>query len=169
MSGRKSRWLSFSHPPLLLLRLGCKNFTEPPCQPSPGGDISKSLFFPDEAINQHPRWVGVAGCGGWSHILLLRFATLTANIRRRRGKKVAINVPSEFRSPLIPHTCSPPSPQKVFHDENTPRPFVEKFEHVGHPNDPEGAASALPDHIYMDAMGFGMGNSCLQVTFQARK
>lgn len=24
----------------------------------------------------------------------------------------------------------------------------------------------LEDHIYMDAMGFGMGNSCLQVTFQ---
>ena len=25
----------------------------------------------------------------------------------------------------------------------------------------------MDDHIYMDAMGFGMGNSCLQVTFQA--
>ena len=29
----------------------------------------------------------------------------------------------------------------------------------------EGAA--LPNHIYMDAMGFGMGCSCLQITFQA--
>jgi hypothetical protein len=35
--------------------------------------------------------------------------------------------------------------------------------------DAEGASAALADHIYMDAMGFGMGNSCLQVTFQARK
>lgn len=48
-------------------------------------------------------------------------------------------------------------------------PFHEEYEHEGHPNDPEGAAAALPDHIYLDAMGFGMGNSCLQVTFQARK
>lgn len=27
--------------------------------------------------------------------------------------------------------------------------------------------AALPDHIYLDAMGFGMGCSCLQLTFQA--
>lgn len=27
--------------------------------------------------------------------------------------------------------------------------------------------AALPNHIYMDAMGFGMGASCLQITFQA--
>ena len=27
--------------------------------------------------------------------------------------------------------------------------------------------AALPNHIYTDAMGFGMGCSCLQVTFQA--
>jgi Glutamate-cysteine ligase len=27
--------------------------------------------------------------------------------------------------------------------------------------------AALRDHIYMDAMGFGMGCSCLQITFQA--
>jgi glutamate--cysteine ligase catalytic subunit len=25
----------------------------------------------------------------------------------------------------------------------------------------------LPDHVYMDAMGFGMGCCCLQITFQA--
>ena len=46
---------------------------------------------------------------------------------------------------------------------NTPSPFVEVF-----PNDDGAAASgAKPDHIYMDCMGFGMGLSCLQVTFQA--
>lgn len=33
------------------------------------------------------------------------------------------------------------------------------------PDAREGAA--LPDHIYMDAMGFGMGCCCLQITFQA--
>ena len=48
----------------------------------------------------------------------------------------------------------------VFKDKHTPTPFVEKF-----PNDKEGQASvaALPDHIYEDCMGFGMGCCCLQV------
>ena len=27
--------------------------------------------------------------------------------------------------------------------------------------------AALQDHVYMDAMGFGMGCCCLQLTFQA--
>uniref|UniRef100_A0A1I8F5X2 Glutamate--cysteine ligase n=1 Tax=Macrostomum lignano TaxID=282301 RepID=A0A1I8F5X2_9PLAT len=41
-----------------------------------------------------------------------------------------------------------------------------------HPRRPAGAANrhtaaALPGHIYMDAMGFGMGCCCLQMTFQA--
>eukprot|EP00050_Salpingoeca_kvevrii_P011264 m.13992 g.13992 ORF g.13992 m.13992 type:complete len:653 (-) comp3341_c0_seq1:2547-4505(-) len=111
-------------------RLGCPNFTHPSYPPAVDGDISKSMFFPDEAINQHPR-----------------FKTLTANIRRRRGRKVAINVP-------------------VYHDEKTPKPFVEDFSGV-YVGSSEGAAAAKPDHIYLDAMGFGMGCCCLQVTFQA--
>ncbi len=32
--------------------------------------------------------------------------------------------------------------------------------------DPCALRNAKPDHIYMDCMGFGMGCSCLQVTFQ---
>lgn len=47
----------------------------------------------------------------------------------------------------------------VFPDERTPSPFVETFPE----DDGEAARAALPDHIYMDAMGFGMGNCCLQV------
>uniref|UniRef100_A0A8C6YYH7 Glutamate--cysteine ligase n=1 Tax=Nothoprocta perdicaria TaxID=30464 RepID=A0A8C6YYH7_NOTPE len=71
-------------------------------------------------------------------------STLTRNIRHRRGEKVVINVP-------------------IFKDKNTPSPFIETF-----PNDDgEAARAAKPDYIYMDAMGFGMGNCCLQVTFQA--
>lgn len=51
----------------------------------------------------------------------------------------------------------------VYRDTKTPSPFVEQF-----PNDDGCAArNARPDHIYMDCMGFGMGCSCLQVTFQA--
>ena len=68
-----------------------------------------------------------------------RFKTLTRNIRERRGEKVAINVP-------------------IFKDSNTRDPMEEL---------PEAVEAAKPNHIYMDAMGFGMGMSCLQVTFQA--
>uniref|UniRef100_A0A2I2ZHC7 Glutamate--cysteine ligase n=1 Tax=Gorilla gorilla gorilla TaxID=9595 RepID=A0A2I2ZHC7_GORGO len=70
-------------------------------------------------------------------------STLTRNIRHRRGEKVVINVP-------------------IFKDKNTPSPFIEIF-----PEDDEASRASKPDHIYMDAMGFGMGNCCLQVTFQA--
>uniref|UniRef100_A0A8C5BJX9 Glutamate--cysteine ligase n=1 Tax=Gadus morhua TaxID=8049 RepID=A0A8C5BJX9_GADMO len=109
-------------------RLGCPGFTKPEYRPTPvEAGVSRSLFFPDEAINTHPR-----------------FSTLTRNIRHRRGEKVVINVP-------------------IFRDQKTPTPFVENFPE----DDGEGARAALPDHIYMDAMGFGMGNCCLQVTFQA--
>uniref|UniRef100_A0A665X8M7 Glutamate--cysteine ligase n=1 Tax=Echeneis naucrates TaxID=173247 RepID=A0A665X8M7_ECHNA len=73
-----------------------------------------------------------------------RFSNLTRNIRHRRGEKVVINVP-------------------IFKDKCTPSPFVEVFPE----DDGEAARAALPDHIYMDAMCFGMGNCCLQVTFQA--
>ncbi|XP_059586375.1 glutamate--cysteine ligase catalytic subunit isoform X2 [Alligator mississippiensis] len=109
-------------------RLGCPGFTLPEHEPTPvEGGVSKSLFFPDEAINKHPR-----------------FSTLTRNIRHRRGEKVVINVP-------------------IFKDKNTPSPFTEIF-----PNDDgEAAKAAKPDHIYMDAMGFGMGNCCLQMALSA--
>uniref|UniRef100_A0A8C8F9P7 Glutamate--cysteine ligase n=1 Tax=Oncorhynchus tshawytscha TaxID=74940 RepID=A0A8C8F9P7_ONCTS len=65
-------------------RLGCPGFTQPEYKPTPvEKGVSKSLFFPDEAINQHPR-----------------FSTLTRNIRHRRGEKVVINVPS-YPSPKM--------------------------------------------------------------------
>ena len=52
----------------------------------------------------------------------------------------------------------------VYKDKNTPSPFIENFE-----NDVTGESTRArkPDHVYLDAMGFGMGCSCLQMTFQA--
>ena len=44
---------------------------------------------------------------------------------------------------------------------NTPSPFVEKFPEV----EGEGARAAQPDHIYLDAFGFGGGMCCLQVSY----
>ena len=47
----------------------------------------------------------------------------------------------------------------VFKDLKTPSPFIEKFPDV----EGEGAKAALPDHIYLDCVGFGLGICCLQV------
>ncbi|KAJ3323798.1 hypothetical protein HDV06_001168 [Boothiomyces sp. JEL0866] len=122
--------------------LGAGNFCEPYYKPAIDSGPSRSLFIPDEAITKHAR-----------------FPTLTANIRQRRGEKVAINLP-------------------IFKDSNTPAPFMEPLPRnvVDHLNSkgvnvpaslPEYDKAALPDHVYMDCMCFGMGCSCLQVTIQA--
>ncbi|GAA5871784.1 hypothetical protein JCM16303_000863 [Sporobolomyces ruberrimus] len=115
-------------------RLGAPGvFTDP--YHKPGGGVARSLFLPDEVINQH-----------------VRFPTLTANIRRRRGSKVAINMP-------------------IYVDDKTPRPFVDPTVPRDRNDWPEDAnareGAALDDHIYLDSMGFGMGCCCLQITFQA--
>jgi len=114
-------------------RLGCTNFTDPPFDPP--GPAARSLFVPDEIINTHPR-----------------FRTLSANIRSRRGRKVAINIP-------------------IFRDVNTLRPFHDPtipFSRRIYPEDTDALTAAKDEHIYMDAMGFGMGCCCLQITFQAK-
>ncbi|QSL65370.1 hypothetical protein MERGE_002680 [Pneumocystis wakefieldiae] len=56
-------------------RLGAPGIFTDPYYP-PRGNISCSLFLPDEIISPH-----------------IRFPTLTKNIRLRRGRKVVINVP----------------------------------------------------------------------------
>jgi glutamate--cysteine ligase catalytic subunit len=59
----------------------------------------------------------------------------------------------------------------LYIDKNTPRPFIDPqipWDRNLYPGDSEAKnGAALEDHIYMDAMGFGMGCSCLQITFQA--
>lgn len=116
-------------------RLGVPGqFTEP--YHAPTGAASRSLFVPDEIINPH-----------------VRFPSLTANIRARRGRKVAMNVP-------------------IFYDEETPRQFHDPTVPLDRQLYPEDAnardGAAREGHIYMDSMGFGMGCCCLQITFQAK-
>merc|ERR1712110_968591 len=108
-------------------RLGCSDFTSPPFLPDPRNSFSRSLFWPSEAtFLGHPR-----------------FARLSENIRKRRGEKVAMNLP-------------------IFRDKKTPVPFIEDLSVYG-----DDGSSAKEDHVYLDAMGFGMGLCCLQLTFQA--
>eukprot|EP00929_Paragymnodinium_shiwhaense_P010500 TRINITY_DN1151_c0_g2_i1.p1 TRINITY_DN1151_c0_g2~~TRINITY_DN1151_c0_g2_i1.p1 ORF type:complete len:659 (+),score=116.39 TRINITY_DN1151_c0_g2_i1:236-2212(+) len=73
-----------------------------------------------------------------------RFPTLAKHIRERRGSKVAI------RRPLFKDVATKPALHAA-------ADFV--------PDSVE-AADAM-DHVYADAMAFGMGSSCLQVTLQA--
>lgn len=52
----------------------------------------------------------------------------------------------------------------VYKDKNVSSPFKEDFSPF---IEDESSCAAREDHIYMDAMGFGMGCCCLQLTFQA--
>ncbi|KAJ3478546.1 hypothetical protein NLG97_g8550 [Lecanicillium saksenae] len=109
-------------------------FTEPYYPTS--GDKLRSQFVPDEIANPH-----------------IRFPTLAANIRSRRGRKVQVNVP-------------------IFHDKNTPNPWKDptvNYDLHKFPEDDDVRNGAAPDNfIHMDAMAFGMGSCCLQITFQAK-
>jgi glutamate--cysteine ligase catalytic subunit len=109
-------------------------FTDPYFPPS--GPRLRSQFVPDEIANPH-----------------IRFPTLAANIRSRRGRKVQVNVP-------------------IFHDKNTPKPWKDptvNFDKHDWPEDDDVRNGAAPDDfIHMDAMAFGMGSCCLQITFQAK-
>ena len=102
----------------------------------PSGEKLRSQFVPDEIANPH-----------------IRFPTLAANIRARRGRKVELNVP-------------------VFHDQKTPWPFRDPtvdYDMHNWPEDDDVRNGAAKDNcIYMDAMAFGMGSCCLQITFQAK-
>lgn len=102
----------------------------------PSGDRLRSQFVPDEIANPH-----------------IRFPTLAANIRARRGRKVQINVP-------------------IYHDEKTPQPFNDPtvdYDMVTWPEDDDVRNGAVKqDCVYMDAMAFGMGTCCLQITFQSK-
>lgn len=116
-------------------RLGSKERSIVPDYPL-NGEKLRSQFLPDEIANPH-----------------IRFPTLAANIRARRGRKVEINVP-------------------VFKDEKTASPFrdptVDYDLHKWPEDDDVRNGAAKDDHIYMDAMAFGMGSCCLQITFQAK-
>ncbi|KAF2073777.1 hypothetical protein CYY_004911 [Polysphondylium violaceum] len=106
--------------------LGVKQtFTEPSGQVR--GVVAESQFLPDTVINPH-----------------FRFSTLTANIRKRRGGNVSINIP-------------------MFKDTNTPA-YLDSTTYISSPS--TSLSSTKPYNIYMDAMGFGMGCCCLQTTFQ---
>ena len=85
-------------------RLGVQGvFLDPHHEPL--GEASQSLFLPDEIINPHVRFPCVLYCSSQCQAKT-DCSTLAANIRRRRGAKVAMNMP-------------------IYRDTNTPDPFID--------------------------------------------
>ena len=74
-----------------------------------------------------------------------RFSTLTRNIRLRREKKVEILVPIYKDSHTVMNMVDPAFMDPLCTMKDTP----------------------VSNKVYMDAMAFGMGCCCLQITFQA--
>ncbi|KAG9017095.1 hypothetical protein FRB90_001776 [Tulasnella sp. 427] len=70
-----------------------------------------------------------------------KYKAIADGIDSRRGHKPMIHLP-------------------VFRDSNTPRPFKD-------PTVPSDDTDLLPEHILLDAVSFGPGCCCLQVTMQA--
>lgn len=97
---------------------------------------TKSVFLPDNLINPHPR-----------------FSTLTANIRTRRCAKVAILIPVFIdKNTLLSKIWS-----KAKNIEDINRKEIEELSKI--------SKNPVHKYIYMDAMGFGMGMSCIQSTY----
>ncbi|KAG8467409.1 hypothetical protein KFE25_000725 [Diacronema lutheri] len=121
--------------------MGVGDFAHPPAPTM--GPVARSESVPDDVINPHPR-----------------MRTLTANIRERRGDgTVEVRVPL-FRDICTPEFKSPPPPPY----EAPPTARAD-----GAPDGAaDGAAAAPQPTVRGDAMAYGMGSCCLQVTFQAR-
>lgn len=109
---------------------------QPPFPYPSSGKVSRSQFVGDEVINKHPR-----------------YSTIFENIRRRRGRKIAINVP-------------------VFRDDKTLWPFHDptvNYDLHDWPEDDDVRNGAVKEnHIYLDSSIFGSGCCSLQVTVQGK-
>ncbi|KAL6928174.1 hypothetical protein ACO0SA_002906 [Hanseniaspora valbyensis] len=133
-------------------RLGCKNFIgDYDCSgeyisPAKKNIFSQSLFLPDEITNKHPR-----------------FPTLTGNIRKRRNRKVNLQIPmfKDIKTPSFDDTVY----DREWFDMDVK--FIKEDPTAQGASDDLKSYKLRPNHIYIDAMGFGMGACCLQTTYQA--
>ncbi|KDO31647.1 hypothetical protein SPRG_03567 [Saprolegnia parasitica CBS 223.65] len=156
--------------------LGVGDYITPPVVKR--GPIANSLYISDTIINPHPR-----------------FGTLTANIRKRRTENVDIRVPifkdvftkqmlddeaawvaeharptygdatSGIKSPLKEGSRSPTSAKDI-EVAVAPEPVFARL--TRRQSSFSEQCEPYPGFIHMDAMAFGMGMCCLQVTFQAK-
>jgi len=177
MQKRRAAVAAFLQPNELILtmtnfpRLGAAPACSEPSAPfPPTGAVAESRFLPDTIINPH-----------------FRFATLTANIRERRGSNVRIDVPlfkDANTDPLIDEKLyaealnaysNAPDRAHALANANSHSHEHNNLNGNGNHNHNHNHANGVPHkgpyegkpmNIYMDAMGFGMGCCCLQCTFQ---
>lgn len=129
------------------------------------GVVANSKYLADDVINPHPR-----------------FGTLTRNIRQRRQNNVNIQIPAAINNieKLHAGVIEGSEVNRLFDccdDGDISLRDVMKMENEKHKNDQvligseEKVGEARErgigsDVIHMDAMAFGMGCCCLQVTMQ---
>ena len=115
-------------------------------------NVSNSQYISDRVINPHPR-----------------FGALTHNIRLRRTSNINISVPLETKpsSQLRPLDSSISKSTEDSPTLVTPE-SMEETEDDDDDDDDDIDDGDAPNAVHMDAMAFGMGCCCLQVTIQTR-
>jgi glutamate--cysteine ligase catalytic subunit len=110
------------------------------------GDVANSRYLNDAVINPHPR-----------------FGTLTRNIRMRKQENVDINIAKgvDDIGKINSDTDDVNGEGKIPVGDNVP-----KQDGAAHRLDDAAVEGLNDDMIHMDAMAFGMGCCCLQVTMQ---
>ena len=143
---RRARLLSVLHPDEIAPTVTAFPLMGTPAMQNNKGSIAESDYMSDEVINPHPR-----------------FGTLTANIRKRRGRKVDIRVPIYDESkPSNGRWSAEHSRPSMDISNEEEKPSSPNSPQTGQPTEP------YPGFVHMDCMAFGMGMCCLQVTFQAK-
>lgn len=146
--------------------------------PTPGVGVTRSRFYPDKAIQSiHPRYAVVT-----ENMIFRRGGKAVAQIPSKKLHVLYLYIyyyspslpishffvlllSSKFRGRWLSGSMTEAFfffSLTVFKDKNTPSPFLDAS--------PEVDSSALADvgevmedRIYMDALGFGANNCCLQV------
>jgi glutamate--cysteine ligase catalytic subunit len=112
------------------------------------GDVANSRYLNDAVINPHPR-----------------FGTLTRNIRMRKQENVDINIAKgvDDIGKINSDADDVNGEGKIPVGDNVTK---NQQDSAAHRLDDKAAESLNDDMIHMDAMAFGMGCCCLQVTMQ---
>ncbi|GMF51082.1 unnamed protein product [Phytophthora fragariaefolia] len=174
--------------------MGVGDFTVPPSQPH--GPVAMSDYISDAVINPHPRFATLTRNIRQRRtrkvdIRVPIFRDVYTEARQEEeqaswnAEKSRPNYESkkDVSSPSSPYASAPTSPSSTSNsDDNaeamskSPPPPATLRKNVDneHPKrklstvDHDHKAEPYPGFIHMDAMAFGMGMCCLQVTFQAK-
>lgn len=151
------------------------------------GPVANSAYIPDAIINPHPRFGALTRNirARRGHNVDIRIPLFRdENTPEFRGEAAVLPPPPGAAPVGHPIPVSPTHGQAAAHARVRLESVDEKhaveeglgFDGIGRKDGATAAtaagggsgADAIPPHVHMDAMAFGMGCCCLQVTFQAR-